>query len=409
MKGFTNLASFEIFTFIVLSVTLANPIGNTNSEASNHQLFDRETACIALGTCPGEKPPPSAPSPSPSPPPPPPPPPAPSSTSQTSSVPSPTKDSPVSAQSNIYRYINSCSDDQKKSEQRAWDDAGKLAAAHLKWDPKKSYQAAEDMYLGDKSSNDPWIFGKSWVKVLKPNAQRELNIHNNNAPRSTYAYIYCDEKESKSGLDWCDPNGSQQGQVIAYTWDDLGWFWSNHYVVLCPLFFGLEKSNDLSQQIEAANGRPWKQSVIDNFIDSPGATYFHETYHWGDTVSVPKTNSPAKDHPEVYPPQDVYDLARNKNTDEASLNAESYTLAATAMYIQQVFHLNDPPTPKAVASADIQSQNANISTIKYEARGLDQPPDGWTPPIPNSTFNTQSTDLPKPDPNLWTQVGGPPL
>lgn len=79
------------------------------------------------------------------------------------------------------------------------------------------------------------------------------------------------------------------------------------------------------------------------------------------------------------------------------------------MYIQQVFHLNDPPTPKAVASADIQSQNANISTIKYEARGLDQPPDGWTPPIPNSTFNTQSTDLPKPDPNLWTQVGGPPL
>ena len=67
--------------------------------------------------------------------------------------------------------------------------------------------------------------------------------------------------------------------MVAYTWDSIGWFWTNHYIFFCPLFFKLDKDYDLAKLIKGANGKPWKQKVLENFDYSPGLTYFHETYH----------------------------------------------------------------------------------------------------------------------------------
>ena len=47
--------------------------------------------------------------------------------------PSTTSSAPVGAQSEIYRYINNCNDQQKAIIENAWNDAKDLALAHNKW------------------------------------------------------------------------------------------------------------------------------------------------------------------------------------------------------------------------------------------------------------------------------------
>lgn len=56
--------------------------------------------------------------------------------------------------------IVGCSDDQASQIRVAWDDAGKLAAAHYRWViptwwSKAAYQDAADMYLGTDTRKDP--------------------------------------------------------------------------------------------------------------------------------------------------------------------------------------------------------------------------------------------------------------
>lgn len=174
------------------------------------------------------------------------------------------------------------------------------------------------------------------------NQRRQYEIHYGwwgSNPALTYAYFYCNEKDNPDGDQICiDEDGDETG-TIAYSWDDLGTFWTNHYVVFCPVFFRPE-SKSLKEQTEYANGRPSVQRNMNDWFETRAITVFHETMHWKNTVSVPRCDL----DPEIYEPSEVVALAKRDEA-AARINAESYAQAAMAIYLQKTFHLDSPPTP----------------------------------------------------------------
>lgn len=87
--------------------------------------------------------------------------------------------------------------------------------------------------------------------------------------------------------------------------------------------------------------------------------------------------------PEVYLPKEVYDLARSENTEGAKLNAESWTQAAIAMYVQQTFNLKVPPVPIEYAPPDVSSDPSimKIDHRDFKELFLDRMPDWFVPPV----------------------------
>jgi len=61
--------------------------------------------------------------------------------------------------------------------------------------------------------------------------------------------------------------------------------------------------------------------------------------HMSQIVTSPKAMDTA------YGPEPVYELARQKNTDAAVYNADSWTMTALAIFAQMEFNLSSPPIP----------------------------------------------------------------
>lgn len=221
------------------------------------------------------------------------------------------------------------------------------------------------------------------------NINRQQAIHQN-APLFTYGYFYCDE--SKLPTKYQKPKPECGESTTAYTFDDLGTIWSAHYVVFCPTFFG-DRMASLAQRVQEGKNSPSLQGVMNPWRAARARSLFHETYHWGTTVSRPKCNR----RPEVYQPKDVVDLATNENTNGAKINAESWAQAAMAMYLQQTFNLASPPVPKEYAPANIQNDSSvmAIDNGDLEEIFLDQMPDWFAPPVEQGApdFKPDMTDV----------------
>lgn len=114
----------------------------------------------------------------------------------------------------------------------------------------------------------------------------------------TYAYIYCHE-EAMPGYD--TPDKICGNGLWAYTFDSIGKLWTVHYVVLCDKFW--EDGPFLEDVAKKADGDILFQSNINNWITTQALTLLHESYHWQDTVTIPK----ALDY--AYMPQGVADIA----------------------------------------------------------------------------------------------------
>jgi hypothetical protein len=159
--------------------------------------------------------------------------------------------------------------------------------------------------------------------------------------------------------------------TLAYTWEDIGYIVSWHYVVFCPRFFA-DDVVSLATQTQNANNNPGMQTVMDYWKPVRARTMFHETYHWQYTVSIPR----ALDY--GYTPQQVVALAAN-NDPNAVQNAESYAQAALAIYIQNQWGLAQPPQPAGAALYNL------VETA------LDSPPDGWVAPVNPNSLNVNLT------------------
>jgi hypothetical protein len=81
--------------------------------------------------------------------------------------------------------------------------------------------------------------------------------------------------------------------------------------------------------------------------------------------------------------------------------AESWALAAMAVYIQQTFNLKNPPAPGVAAFGEEEDD--------LEEHAVDPPPGFISPLQWNGTLSHGTSLNPAPDPALYTQVGGPTL
>ncbi|MCJ1466015.1 hypothetical protein MMC07_004634 [Pseudocyphellaria aurata] len=286
----------------------------------------------------------------------------------------------VRSRSGLDPQYYDCSDGQEAIVKEAWAEAGELADAHAKWEPPGwfhpgAWQAAQSMYLGSDSRKDKPLLGQG---PLKLNIDRQHDIHFN-APRFTYAYFYCDERKVPTNK---EPHGllvcKDQPTLLAYTFNDIRTFWAAHYIVFCPAFFTNELSS-LAQLVQSGQDNQKLAVIMDTWLPARARVIFHETYHWTVTVTWP----PMDRLPEVYRPKDVYDLAKNENTKGAKTNAESWTEAAMAMYVQQTLKLRLPPVPREYAPTEMRSNPSIMRTgVKnFHSIALARMPDSFVPPV----------------------------
>ncbi|KAJ5600696.1 hypothetical protein N7450_001763 [Penicillium hetheringtonii] len=307
----------------------------------------------------------------------------PPTTTTTAPAVSVTATSPANIQGAINPYLYGCTNAQKKLVLQAWEEASVLAQGHYEWFPGSEWQDAMTLYIGSKSKDDlPGTtdeyetFKSLTLECLSiiltsfasGNVERQYKIHHGHfgdAPLNTYGYFYCDEskvpknKKKNKKLPCSEPGTS------AYTWDDPGKFWSAHYVVFCPQFFSSSMTS-LAAAVEAADGDAVVQRTIDYWKPIRARALFHETYHWKDTVSVPRCLDWAR-----YPSA-ITKLAR-VDQENAATNAESWTLAALSIFLQQVFHLDSPPAPMQAKSA---SDTLTIAGANLQELYLDAPRTG---------------------------------
>jgi len=212
--------------------------------------------------------------------------------------------------------------------------------------------------------------------LLLENFGRLQKVFSNDPPSGEYIYWYCYDYGNE-----CSPG------TVAYSWSSIYFLWRNHYTVFCP---GLApKIESLATQINRAAGSVDAQRVMENFQTNAGEVMFHEIWHYT-MVSQPRTEDYA------YRAQDTWDLAKNRGTDYAYVNADSYALDAVAIYVQQHFSNSMSPIPsKEYNSANDTGDGTSVvnATGKFLT---DSPWESWQPGI----------DMPvlQPDPSFWDEI-----
>ncbi|KAK4696662.1 hypothetical protein P7C71_g1303, partial [Lecanoromycetidae sp. Uapishka_2] len=221
-----------------------------------------------------------------------------------------------------------CTLDQKQKITAAWEEAKLLAQAQTTYKLLYQYNIPHTRWLGkdwnSQGSYIPWrydfrkLIGAS--AFCLDNLTRLAKLYSDRSfPAHEFIYWYC-----------YDDNNVCNDFTQAVSWDSIGTFWSNHYTVFCPNFYG--RATLATKMDEYANNLP-EQKVMENFQLNRGHIMLHETYHYKDLVSQPRI----EDYDDGYQAQSAWDLAKNKGTNFAYLNADSYAFDALAIYIQQYY------------------------------------------------------------------------
>lgn len=72
--------------------------------------------------------------------------------------------------------------------------------------------------------------------------------------------------------------------AYAWTWNNPGYIWTDHYMTFCPPFFN---SPSLSDDIAAAKSGQKNARILEYFETNRAVTFFHESFHMAYTVSDP--------------------------------------------------------------------------------------------------------------------------
>jgi hypothetical protein len=167
-------------------------------------------------------------------------------------------------------------------------------------------------------------------------------------------WVYCNE-DSKW---WSHCKEDETSAVLAYEQEDA--FFNNWYITFCPAFYNPKWNNPLDKIIRAIKERNLDPKVMENWYGAQGATFFHETIHMSQLVSSPQAGDSA------YGPKLAYELARNRNTDAAVYNADSWTMTAQAIFAQQEMNLDSPPYPIDYPPQGVTPGNAvDIANQRY--------------------------------------------
>ena len=285
--------------------------------------------------------------------------------------------SPVTTQGQISRKFieKNCNAGKKLKIREAWKEAKLLADAQTKTVLSYNYDIPHTQWLGKDWNSDGWSFWNwDYRSMIAKNMVRSFGIHSDNAPQHDYIYWYC-----------YDYSGECTEGVQAYSWDEEGLFWSNHYTVFCDPFFDRMSLDD--QMKKYANDKH-EQKVMENFHLSRAQIMFHETWHYKYLVSDPRAKHYA------YQAQKVWNQAKDptKGTNWAYVNADSYALDGVAIYVQQYYKSSMPPVPFHELKnfdADAASAVSAPPTDNAIAKSFDATPPGWVGPL----SSTEQADL----------------
>lgn len=176
-----------------------------------------------------------------------------------------------------------------------------------------------------------------------------------------YLWVYCNEDSFWFKHCASDP---KLGVIVAYENEDL--FFNNWYITMCPSFYDSRYIIPLDDLIETFKKEFIDPNVMENWDLGPGssaALLYHETMHLSQLVTSPQAEDKA------YGAKGVYELARQSNTDYAVYNADSWKMAATAIFAQQTFNLASPPHPLAYPPADATTgkvKEGNADSLRSE-------------------------------------------
>ena len=133
--------------------------------------------------------------------------------------------------------------------------------------------------------------------------------------------------------------------------------------------------------------------LMDAYALTRPATFFHEMFHMTRLVTFGKTWDYA------YDAEDVYDLARYKNTDSAVYNADSWVITALAIWAQRRWNLPAPPVPARYSAHNTSNgltslynfSRPMVDVVYVDAKNV--VPQGASPVVNGTPFFV--------DTNLW--------
>lgn len=208
-----------------------------------------------------------------------------------------------------HKIHKSCDDTQRQKIIDAIAEAGYLANALKAWNPGGAYQNSLDKYMGDGTNG-------AQKKTVQDTINRQFDLHQSINPAGVSVEVYCDEKIDRVGQDICYRNP----KTMAYSWSSRATGSLTHKVVPCPIFF-TQKS--LGTMLDEGRASSSKQKSVHAIYGSTGSAWLHETFHWGDTVTIPRAED-SFDGKDVYGPSIVADFAKNKGAKESVKIADSW-------------------------------------------------------------------------------------
>ncbi|KJZ69269.1 hypothetical protein HIM_11343 [Hirsutella minnesotensis 3608] len=235
---------------------------------------------------------------------------------------------------------------------QAWIEAGELSKAPYAWNRWNKYQNALNTYLSPLSSGLPWTRNDEWH-----NFENHYFIHHGGWRSKSFIHVtfYCDkaalpaeaQEKIKGNPNVCRWSPTKRWGTTARTFRFPGTFYSNYYILLCPMFLGTQKGagqmTSLTAITDEAKAYKPLRTHIDRWSTSVRAvTIYHEVSHFQD-VSWPFCNAN-----ELYATEKIAANAIHggqQGYDFNLRNAHTWALSATAMYMMQQWSDVDVPMP----------------------------------------------------------------
>lgn len=203
-------------------------------------------------------------------------------------------DEPVTAQAWLSIEVHkSCNATQKKMLVDAWSGAVLLDHAQQKYVVGGAFSAAMQGYFGANFEyTSDWF--TDYRKRIAGNLGRRHKLDTDQAPRSTYLYLYCEDYWFKC---------VQYPEGLGYSDTYRRGFWTTHYIVMCDNFYRKDSLAERIDKIESYKD-PGRYPVMENWMHTREELMYHEQMHMYETVCDPFI----KDY--AYGPLNTWNTAR---------------------------------------------------------------------------------------------------
>ncbi len=173
-------------------------------------------------------------------------------------------DEPVANTALSKKFVDSrCTPQQQAFIENAWYEASLLDDASKKYVPNGAFSTAYINHFGSNvaSTDSWWPWDQNYRKLIGDNLNRRHALETDNAPSNAYLYYYC--------YDW--RNNCPPGRV-GYSDTYTGWWWYNHYITWCPLFFQIPTLGKVISEVSNLPDSAKEKNILDPFYYTSAAS-----------------------------------------------------------------------------------------------------------------------------------------